>query len=275
MFLKLDCNIIFKSIWAEDSDTRIVWITMLAMADSDGLLQAAVTGISSVSKVSLEKTQKAIDMFLAPDKLSTNSSNEGRKIERVQEGYKILNYELYRQKDHTAAARMRKHRDLLRVTGVTLQPVYVSDSVLVLNYLNLKTGKKYRNTKEILARLASGYKVDDFKKIIDTKTLDPFFIENPQHINPVTLFRKSHFDNYLNQRPEDFNGKKNGNGYPATIIIDPKWESEHYYDSSMSVRNDDREKIVEIVALYRANESKLSADNKALLAEWVEQLGGK
>jgi hypothetical protein len=41
----------------------------------------------------------------------------------------------------------------------------------------------------------------------------------------------------------------------------------------MSVRNDGREKIVEIVALYRANESKLSADNKALLAEWVEQLG--
>jgi len=210
MFVKLDCNIVFKSIWSEDSDTKVVWITMLAMADSDGVLEAAVTGIASVAKVSVEKVQIAIDKFLAPDKLSTNPDNDGRKIERTREGYKILNYEIYRQKDHTAAARMRKHRETLRVTGVTLRPVYVSDSLIVLSYLNSKTGKKYRNTKEILSRLAQGHTVDEFKKIIDTKSVDPFFVENPQHMNPVTLFRKSHFDNYLNQNPEDFK-KKCGN----------------------------------------------------------------
>jgi uncharacterized phage protein (TIGR02220 family) len=266
MFVKLDCSIVFKSIWAEDSDTCKVWITMLAMADSDGLLSAAVTGISSVSKVSLENTQKAIAIFLAPDKLSTNTDHEGRRIERVNEGYRILNYGVYRQKDHTAAARMRKHRDLLRVTGVTLQPVYVSDSVLVLNYLNLKTGKKYRNTKEILARLASGYKVDDFKKIIDTKTLDPFFIENPQYINPVTLFRKSHFDNYLNQRPEDFKG--NGKiKQPAS-----EWEKDHYYDSSMSVSNDGLEEIEKMIAVYMERGYKLNAASLKLLNDWQAQV---
>jgi hypothetical protein len=98
MFVKLDCNIVFKSIWAEDSDTRVVWVTMLTMADSDGLLEAAVTGIASVARVSIENTQKAINKFLSPDELSTNPANDGRRIERVQEGYKILNYELYRQK---------------------------------------------------------------------------------------------------------------------------------------------------------------------------------
>jgi uncharacterized phage protein (TIGR02220 family) len=216
MFVKLDCNIVFKSIWNEDSDTKVVWITMLAMAESDGLLQAAVTGIATVSKVSIENTQKAIDIFLAPDKLSTNTANEGRRIERVQEGYKILNYEAYRQKDHTATARQKKHRELSRVTGVTSPAHYVSVSESILSYLNSKTGRKYRNTKEILPRLGEGRKLEDFIKIIDTKILDPYFLEHPHYLNPSTLFRKSHFDNYLNQRPADFNG--NGKGVRAHIV---------------------------------------------------------
>jgi uncharacterized phage protein (TIGR02220 family) len=223
MFVKLDCNIVFKSIWAEDSDTRVVWVTMLTMADSDGLLEAAVTGIASVARVSIENTQKAINKFLSPDELSTNPANDGRKIDRVQEGYKILNYELYRQKDHTAAARMRKHRETLRVTGVTLQPVYVSDSLVILSYLNSKTGKRYRNNKEILSRLAQGHKVEDFKKIIDTKILDPWFVTNPHLLNPVTLFRKSHFDTYLNQSPEDFGKPKQSR--PGVTMISTRTET--------------------------------------------------
>ena len=209
MFVKLDCNIIFKSIWAEDSDTCKVWITMLAMASSDGLVEAAVTGIASVAKVSIKNAQIAIEKFLAPDKLSTNPTNDGRRIERISEGYKILNYEVYRQKDHTATARQRRHRELSRVTGVTSPSTYVSSSLVVLSYLNLKTGRKYRNTKEIIPRLAEGHTVGEMMGIIDTKILDPYFLEHPHYLNPATLFRKSHFDNYLNQRPEDFKG--NGN----------------------------------------------------------------
>jgi uncharacterized phage protein (TIGR02220 family) len=275
MFLKLDCSIVFKSIWAEDSDTCKVWITMLAMADSDGLLTAAITGISSVAKVSLENTQKAIDKFLAPDKLSTNPANEGRKIERISEGYKILNYELYRQKDHTAVARQRKHRELSRVTGVTSPAHYVSVSDSILSYLNLKTGRKYRNSKEILPRLGEGHTYEEFIKIIDTKISDPYFIEHPQYLNPSTLFRKSHFDNYLNQKPEDF--KTNPKGYPATIVKLPEteWEKEHKYDDYKSVGNDGREAIIELVALYESNMEKLTMDNITMLKQWKKELGEK
>jgi len=177
---------------------------MLAMSDSDGILEAAVTGIASVAKVSVEKAQIAIEKFLAPDKLSTNLDNDGRRIERIREGYKILNYQIYREKDHTAAARQRKHRELSRVTGVTSPSTYVSVSNEILSYLNLKTGRKYRNAKEILPRLGEGHTIDEFIKIIDTKIKDPYFIENPHYLSPTTLFRKSHFDTYLNQRPEDF-----------------------------------------------------------------------
>lgn len=203
-FVKLDCKILDKSIWDEDSDTRIVWITMLAMADSDGLVEASLTGIASRARISQENTEKAVKKFMEPDLFSTNNSNEGRRIEKNGNGYKILNYENYRDKDYTAAARQRRHRELSRVTGVTSQITYISVSNSVLSYLNLKTGKRYRNNKEILARLRDGYTEEQLKGIVDVKVCDPYFMENSQYLNPVTLFRKSHIDNYINQKPDEF-----------------------------------------------------------------------
>jgi len=282
MFVKLDCNIVFKSIWAEDPETCKVWITMLAMSDSDGLLEAAVTGIASVAQVSINSTQKAIDKFLAPDKLSTNQDNEGRRVERIREGYRILNYEVYRQKDHTAAARQRKHRELSRVTGVTSHSTYVSVSLSILSYLNSKRGKKYRNTKEILARLGEGRKLEDFIKIIDTKILDPYFMENPHYLNPVTLFRKSHFDNYLNESPEDFKPKQTrsnqiGAYRPEPEPEQPRTPEQIHADEITDIQT--RIKNSETFLSSRGNKTAIQikhvADNLGSLKKQLEALTGE
>lgn len=85
-----------------------------------------------------------------------------------------------------------------------------TDKIQVIEYLNLKTGKQYRNTKYIEARLKEGYTVADLIKIIDNKLQDPFFIENKRFLNPVTLFRPIHADNYLNEDPEkDYKKEQN------------------------------------------------------------------
>ena len=222
-FVKLDCKILDKSIWRESPEICKVWITILAMADSDGLVEASIIGISDRARLPINETEKAIEKFMLPDTYSTNPANEGRKVERVIGGFQVLNYEIYRQKDHTAAARMRKHRDVLRVTGVTLQRVYASASE-VLNYLNLKTERKYRSFKNILPRLREGRTIDELKKVIDIKILDPYFIENPQYLNPETLFRPGNFDRYINQRPSDFKRKRsssNAVSHNPTPISEP------------------------------------------------------
>jgi hypothetical protein len=41
--------------------------------------------------------------------------------------------------------------------------------------------------------------VEECKQVIDTKMQDKFFIDHPKYLNPVTLFRPSHFDNYVNE----------------------------------------------------------------------------
>lgn len=76
----------------------------------------------------------------------------------------------------------------------------------VLEYLNKKTGrafrlktKPYRDT--IRARFNEGNTPDDCKEVIDKKAADPFFQQNPKHLNPVTLFRPGNFDRYLNEGP--------------------------------------------------------------------------
>jgi|TARA_R100000482_G_scaffold124513_2_gene77568 uncharacterized phage protein (TIGR02220 family) len=80
----------------------------------------------------------------------------------------------------------------------------------ILNYLNQKTGKKFRinavsNSKHILARISEGYTLEEFKLVIDKKTLQwsDLIFSNGQpasnYLRPATLFNSKNFENYLNE----------------------------------------------------------------------------
>ena len=81
----------------------------------------------------------------------------------------------------------------------TKENIYSENSHVVLAYLNKKTGKRFRDASFIEARLRDGGAVDECRRIIDTKLEDPYFKENPKYLNPKTLFRQSHWDQYLNE----------------------------------------------------------------------------
>ena len=51
-FTKLFSSITASTVWVEDSDTRVVWITLLAMADKKGRVWGSVPnhGIASIAK---------------------------------------------------------------------------------------------------------------------------------------------------------------------------------------------------------------------------------
>ncbi len=73
----------------------------------------------------------------------------------------------------------------------------------IIAYLNEKTGKNFRATTKpyiahIKARWGEGYRLNDFKKVVDIKLKDPHFIENPLFLRPETLFGTK-FGSYLNQ----------------------------------------------------------------------------
>lgn len=91
---------------------------MLAMADEAGIVHAAVPGLSRRAGVSLEEARKALGVLTAPDAESRSPEFEGRRIEAVDGGWRLLNYEKYREirtnEAVQSARRMRKWREKQR-----------------------------------------------------------------------------------------------------------------------------------------------------------------
>jgi hypothetical protein len=73
MFTKLFRSIVTSSIWAEDADTRVIWVTMLALADFEGIVEASAPGLAQTAGISLERTQYALKKFMEPDEHSRSS----------------------------------------------------------------------------------------------------------------------------------------------------------------------------------------------------------
>lgn len=73
----------------------------------------------------------------------------------------------------------------------------------IIEYLNLKAGTKFKSSSsktrtKIHARWCDGFRLEDFKKVIDVKTAEWMDTDMEKYIRPETLFG-SKFEGYLNQ----------------------------------------------------------------------------
>ena len=134
-FVKLDTGILKSTLWMEMAQ-RNVFLTALLMAEPRefsapqeqiavdsleltgfvvppgwyGFCPAAGVGILRAAIVEREEGMEALRALGEPDVESRSKQFEGRRMIRVDGGYVILNYMLYRERDHDAAERMRKLR---------------------------------------------------------------------------------------------------------------------------------------------------------------------
>ena len=74
---------------------------------------------------------------------------------------------------------------------------------LVIDYLNKKANTNYRPTTKntqsfINARVKEGYTIEDFKKVIDSKSREWLNTDFEKYLRPATLFGTK-FENYLNE----------------------------------------------------------------------------
>jgi uncharacterized phage protein (TIGR02220 family) len=82
---------------------------------------------------------------------------------------------------------------------INMNEVYES----IISYLNQKAGTGYKSETNsyrtfINARLKSGYKIEDFYKVIDNKSNEWIGTDFQKFLRPETLFGNK-FDSYLNQ----------------------------------------------------------------------------
>ena len=124
-YTKLFNSIVTSTIWSEDDQTRIVWITMLALADKNGEVQGSVPGLARIAGVTVDACRAAIGKFLAPDPDSRTKDDEGRRIEEIDGGWHLINHRKYREmasdadRTEKAAIRQARHREKLRRNFVT------------------------------------------------------------------------------------------------------------------------------------------------------------
>lgn len=97
-YAKLFSTITTSTVWSEPHATRIVWVTMLAISDRCGEVQASIPGLARVANVSLPECEAALATFLSPDAYSRTPEHEGRRIEVVRGGWRLLNHDYYRRK---------------------------------------------------------------------------------------------------------------------------------------------------------------------------------
>jgi hypothetical protein len=69
---------------------------MLAMSDSKGRVWGSIPGLANRARVSVDAARTAINTFLSPDPDSRTKTADGRRIELMEGGWKLINHEKYR-----------------------------------------------------------------------------------------------------------------------------------------------------------------------------------
>lgn len=117
-FVIIDAEILSSSIWSEEAHVRLVWLTLLILCDTEGYVGASVPGIAKAAGVTLEQAIAAMEKLQSTDPFSRTQANEGRRLEKAERGWQVLNFKEHlerlsaeRQKTRD---RMRRYRERLR-----------------------------------------------------------------------------------------------------------------------------------------------------------------
>lgn len=149
-FTKLFGSIINSTIWREDDKTRLVWITMLAMAGRDGVVESSLPGLADAARVSIKECEAALVVLKSPDPYSRTKEHEGRRVEVCDGGWLILNHAKYRAKmtledrRERAALRQAKFRERRQTLREQVQAQVATDPISLADQRSLRALRRKR-----------------------------------------------------------------------------------------------------------------------------------
>lgn len=97
-YAKVFDSLLTSSLWCHEHYVIRIWIAMLARCNQQGVVEGSIPGFASLCRVTREELEKALEVLLAPDADSRTPDREGRRLEVVPGGWRILNYKAYRAK---------------------------------------------------------------------------------------------------------------------------------------------------------------------------------
>lgn len=100
---------------------------MLAVSDRTGLCAVTPGGLAALARISKEHAEDALRVLSEPDPETLTQANDGRRIERVDGGWKLLNWEKYREKARSAVIREQNRQAQERFRNKQNQPQMEGD----------------------------------------------------------------------------------------------------------------------------------------------------
>lgn len=208
-YTKLFNSILASTIWREDDKTRIVWITLLALSDKNGVAEGSLPGLADLARVSIDDCKSAIVKLMSPDEYSRTADHEGRRIKQVEGGWAILNHAKYRSKMSSDERReynrikQREFREKKKSIPRQRKSITVNDS-------NSESAMSAHTKADTKAKadtdpLSSGFAVPAcFEKIEGFAVALAGWIEHRKKIKkPATGRAVQILINKLSERPQD------------------------------------------------------------------------
>ena len=175
--------------------------TILKKFEKEGYIQFLTSG-SKGKESTLKLTLK--DMLFSQQQSNNNVTNKSEELQ----GFEDSNQQQSNNNVTTLQRKKEKNNN-----------IYIS----VIDYLNIKANTNYRastkNTQSYInARVKEGFIIEDFKKVIDSKSKEWLNTDFEKYLRPATLFGTK-FESYLNEAnkkaPVVTGAKKNYNYNPS------------------------------------------------------------
>lgn len=103
-------KIIDSSIWQEALFIRVLWVSMLALKRRDHIVHLNVNELSVQCHMPQADVEAGLLVLSSPDRIHIGQPDDGRRIEKVEDGWFILNGERYQKEMQAIYARARKRR---------------------------------------------------------------------------------------------------------------------------------------------------------------------
>lgn len=231
-YTKLFGSIIASTIWREDKETKIVWITMLAMANKHGVVEASIPGLADMARVTLREVQGALAKLSAPDEFSRTRDHDGRRIKEIDGGWLILNHAKYREKMNAD-----ERRD------------YLAEKKRESRERGRDVNAESTNVNSGQPESASSTQSEASPKALTPPGFEEFWQAYPKKIGKpaaIRAFKTAKAEKSLPLILKDIATRKNGDQwkksagqfipYPATYLNQKRWEDQHE-TSSFSPRS--------------------------------------
>lgn len=195
--------------WYTDINTKSLFIHCLLRANHKdgkwrgnevkrGQFLTSLNHLSQETGLSVRNIRTSLKHLESTGEVTRKATHQLTKIT-------VCNYDTYNNLKTSSDTPTDTRPTHNRHTGDNKQEYkeYKKEEKEIIDYLNFKTGKRYRVAKGLKTRFKEGYSIEDAKRVIDIKVAEWGNNEKMKgYLTPETLFSQK-FDKYLNQDKPD------------------------------------------------------------------------